>query len=254
VKLADISCFTCRNIFFRNSGRVIAEKDVKTSQGQLSADKSQVGSYNFDRVDSREEFGNGLIKQSGSLVTGQYATVVSDGSGNIISSHVKQGPSYSGALAMALDGKIPEGVFDKTANAANFSKNFAEETNKLWKGDMSHENGENKQLRITGGAGGKFKGISGSVQRINSNSNTWKESHNADTVSAMVYAVATSDMKNSDKISQIQEIAERIVERRNITPEAVPNSRQIMTGEEESNPADDLKRAISGKPPKPKGT
>ena len=86
----------------------------------------------------------------------------------------------------------------------------------------------------------------------NLNENTWDKQNNADVVNAMVYKIATSDMKDSDKISQIREIAERIAEGRNITPEDVPDSRYIMTGEKKSNPADDLKGIINGNPPKPK--
>ena len=41
----------------------------------------------------------------------------------------------------------------------------------------------------------------------------------------MVYKIATSDMKDSDKISQIHEIAERIGGNRSITPQDIPDSK-----------------------------
>ena len=111
------------------------------------------------------------------------------------------------------------------------------------------QDGENKQLRTTGGVGGNFKIISGDVQRINSNNNNWRESGSINTVSAMVYKVATSDMRDSDKISQIQDIAERIGGDRSITPQDIPDSKHVMTGEKEVKPAKEMERVLRRKPP-----
>jgi len=249
------------------SGRAIAEKDVKTSQGQPAAGQSRVGPYNFVSVDSRKEFGNGLVMQSGLTDRGHHASVVSDGSGRVISSDVKKGPNYSGAYAMSMGGNIPEEVLNDKVAAASFSRAFSNEASKLWKGSVSRGSGEGNQWRLTGGAGGNLglgsgKGasgsgmplsgnVSGNIQKISMSDNTWTKNYDADAVNAMVYNIATSDMKDSDKMRQIHEIAERIGEDRSITPEETPGANYMMTGEEESKPANGLKRTLNRKPQEP---
>lgn len=192
--------------------------------------------------------------------------MVSDGSGRVISSDVKKGPNYSGAYAMSMGGNIPEEVLNDKVAAASFSRAFSNEAGKLWKGSVSKGSGEGNQWRMTGGAGGNVGlgsvrgksgmpvsgNISGNIQKISTNDNTWTKSYDADSMNAMVYNIATdSNMDDSSKMKQIHEIAERIGEERPITPQGTPGAKYIMTGEKESKTADELKKTLRKEPPEP---
>ena len=213
----------------------LREKDFRSVQrGIKPTGSGWRGSYaGYDFISGeRTDLGGGMVKIHGVTRDGKIIDLMGSSVGgkeSIASEKVTQGPSYSGALVMAQQGKVPAKVFHNQADSAIFASEYAKEMSKIYKGDMDKQRVGTVMHNVGAKFGFTFPRL-GNVGGEKSTSDRLQNSEISatDVVTQAAMAINMSDRTNRQKQSAYQELNAMLMNMKTDRPEDLPEASTMM--------------------------